>query len=150
MRAVLRGLWGGTVLQPQRQHVVAMTGVPEDSSLTALTASTRPFSRAAGSRCCTWMTLPISRELARFLKCKNDATVAAAIIEIIAMHVAPVGFKLGIVRTDGDGEFARTSQSLLPQESHIQYESITPHTPQYKGVVERALDIPRDKIIILL
>ncbi|CAN0472706.1 unnamed protein product, partial [Ascophyllum nodosum] len=53
------------------------------------------------------------------------------------------------VRTDGGGGFEGEFQLLL-KELGIKRETTPPHTPQYNGVVERALGLLRDKTVALL
>ena len=72
-----------------------------------------------------------------FLKHKSDA--AKELRELLVEHIAPAGIKIGIVRTDGGGEFEGKFQSLL-KELEIKRETNPPHTPQYNCVVERRLD----------
>ena len=83
----------------------------------------------------------------RFLKYKSDA--AKELRELVTEHIAPAGIKIGTVRTDGGGEFEGELQSLL-KELDIKRETTPPHTPQYNGVVERALGLLRDKTAALL
>ena len=83
----------------------------------------------------------------RFLKHESDA--AKELRELVAEHIAPSGITIGIVRTDGGGECEGGFQPLL-KELGIKRETTPPHTPQYNGVVERALGLPRDKIVALL
>ena len=61
----------------------------------------------------------------------------------------PAGLKVGIIGTDGGGEFEEQFQSL-PTEYEIKREFTPPYTPQYNGVVERALGLLRDKTVALL
>ena len=86
-------------------------------------------------------------KIVRFLKHKNQ--VAGALEDIIASHISPAGLKIGIIRTDGGGEFAGEFQDLLNRLG-IKHEKTPPHTPQYNGVTERALGILRDKTVALL
>ena len=86
-------------------------------------------------------------EFIRFLKHKSDA--AKELRELVAEHIAPAGIKIGTVRTDGGGEFEGEFQSLL-KELGIKRETTPPNTPQYNGVVERALGLLRDKTVTLL
>ena len=79
----------------------------------------------------------------RFLKHKRDA--AKELLKLVAEHIAPLGIKIGTVRTDGGGEFEGEFQSLL--ELRIKRETTPPHTPQYNGVVERALVLLQDKTV---
>ena len=83
----------------------------------------------------------------RFLKHKSDA--AKALCELVVEHIAPPGIKIGTVRTDGGGELEGEFQLLL-KELEIKRETTPPHTPQYNGVVERALGLLRDKTVALL
>ena len=83
-------------------------------------------------------------KIVRFLKHKNQ--VAGALEDIIASHISPTGLKIGIIRTDGGGEFAGEFQDLLNRLG-IKHEKTPPHTPQYNGVAERALGILRDKTV---
>ena len=82
-----------------------------------------------------------------FLKHKSDT--AKELRELVAEHIAPAGIKIGTVRTDGGGEFEGEFQSLL-KELGIKRETTPPHTPQYNGVVERTLELLRDKTVALL
>ena len=86
-------------------------------------------------------------KLISFLKHKSDA--AKKIGELVAVHITPAGIKIGIVRTDGGGEFEGEFQSLLKRLG-IKREMTSPHTPQYDGVVERVLGLLRDKTVALL
>ena len=92
---------------------------------------TGPFHETslAGSRFAMLCVDDFSRfKITRFLKCKSDAT--AAMREIIATQVSPLGLKIGAVRTDGGGEFDGRFQNLL-QEFGIQHE----RTPSpYAGI----------------
>ena len=83
----------------------------------------------------------------RFLKHRNDA--ANELRELVAEHIVPAGIKIDTVRIDGGGEFEGESQSLL-KKLGIKGEKTSPHTPQYNGVVERALGLLRDKTVALL
>ena len=83
----------------------------------------------------------------RFLKHKSDA--AKELRELVAEHIAPSGIKIDTVRTDGGGEFEGEFQSLL-KELGIKRETTPTHTPQYNGVVERALGLLRDETVALL
>ena len=83
----------------------------------------------------------------RFLRHKSDA--AKKLRELVAEHIAPSGIKIGTDRTDGGGEFEGEFQSLL-KELGIKRETTPPPTPQYNGVVERALGLLRDKTLTLL
>lgn len=84
-------------------------------------------------------------KMVRFLKCKDD-DARVAMCNIIATHVVPFEFKVVIVRTDGERGFGGLFHSLL-KESGLQHERTLPYTPQYNGVVERALGLLRDKTI---
>ncbi|CAM9447630.1 unnamed protein product [Sphacelaria rigidula] len=86
-------------------------------------------------------------KIVHFLKHKDQA--AGALMDIIASHISPAGLKIGIIRTDGGGEFEGEFQNLLNSLS-IKPEKTPPHTPQYNGVAERALGILRDKTVVLL
>ena len=83
----------------------------------------------------------------RFLRKKSDAT--EGLRDIINDDIAPQGLQIGIVRTDGGGEFDGQFQTFL-SERGIKRERTPPHTPQYNGVAERALGILRDKTVALL
>ena len=83
----------------------------------------------------------------RFLKHKSDA--AKELRELVAGHISSTSIKIGTVRTDSGGEFKGEFQSLL-EEVGIKRETIPPHTPQYNGVVERALGLLRDKTVAFL
>ena len=83
----------------------------------------------------------------RFLKHKSDA--AKELCELVAEHIAPSDIKIGTVRTDGGGELEGEFQLLL-KELEIKRETTPPHTPQYNGVVERALGLLQDKTVALL
>ena len=83
----------------------------------------------------------------RFLKHKSDA--AKELGELVTEHIAPAAIKIGTVLTDDGGEFECEFQSLL-KELGIKRETTPPHTPQYNGVVERALGLPRDKTAAFL
>ena len=83
----------------------------------------------------------------RFLKHKSDA--ARELRELVAEHIATAGIKIGTVRTDGGGEFEGELQSLL-KELGIKRETTPPHTPQYDGILERALGLLRYKTVALL
>ena len=83
----------------------------------------------------------------RFLKHKSDA--AKEIRKLLVEHIAPVGIKIGTVRTDGGGKFEGGLQSLL-KKLGIKRETTPPHTPQYNDVVERALELLRYKTVALL
>ena len=83
----------------------------------------------------------------RFFKHKSD--VAKELRELVAEHIFPASLKIGTVRTDSGGEFEGESQSLL-KEVGIKRETTPPHTPQYNGVVERALGLLRDKTVAFL
>ena len=83
----------------------------------------------------------------RFLKHKSDAVKEHR--ELVAKHIAPVGIKVGTVRTDGGGDFQGKSQSLL-KELGIKRETTPPHTPQYNGLVDRVIGLLRDKTVALL
>ena len=84
----------------------------------------------------------------RFLKHKSDA--AKELSELVAEHIAPAGIKIGTpVRTAGGGEFEGEFQLLL-KELGIKPETTPPHTPQYNGVVERALGLLRDETVAFL
>ena len=83
----------------------------------------------------------------RFLKHKSDA--AKDLRELVAKHIAPSVIKIGTVRTDGGAEFEGEFQSFL-KELWIKRKTTPPHTPQYNGVVERALGLLRDKTVALL
>ena len=83
----------------------------------------------------------------RFFKHKSDA--AKELRELVAERIAPAGIKIGTIHTDGGGEFEGEFQSLL-KELGIKRETTPPHTPQYNGVVERALGLLRDKTMVLL
>ena len=78
----------------------------------------------------------------RSLKHRSDA--AKELRELVAEHIAPAGIKIGTIRTDGEGEFEGELQSLL-KEMGIKRETTSPDTPQYNGVVERALGLLRDR-----
>ena len=86
-------------------------------------------------------------KLIRFFKYKSDA--AKELHELVVEHINPAGIKIGIVRTDGGGEFEGEFQSLL-KVLGIKREATPPHIPQYNGVVERALGLLRDKTMVLL
>ena len=86
-------------------------------------------------------------KIVRFLKHKNQ--VAGALEDIIASHISPAGLKIGIIRTDGGGEFEGEFQDLL-NNLGIKHEKTPPYSPQYNGVAERALGILRDKTVALL
>ena len=64
-------------------------------------------------------------------------------------HIAPKGIKIGTVRADGGGEFEDEFQSLL-KELGIKRETTPLYSPQFNGVVERALGLLRDKTVALL
>ena len=49
-------------------------------------------------------------EIKRFPKKEDDITVLG---DILATHIAPAGLKMGIIRTDGGGEFEGYLQDLL-------------------------------------
>ena len=83
----------------------------------------------------------------RFLKHESDA--AKELRELVAEHIAPAGIQIVTVRTDGGGEFEGEFQLLL-KELGIKRETTSPYTPQYNGVVERALGFLRDKTVALL
>ena len=83
----------------------------------------------------------------RFLKHKSDA--AKELRELVVEYIAPVGIKIGTVRTDGGRDFECEIQPLL-KELGIKPETTPPHTPQYNDVVERALGLLRDKPVALL
>ena len=82
----------------------------------------------------------------RFVKHKSDA--AKELRELVAEHITPAGINIGTVRTDDGGGFEGEFQSFL-KELGIKRETTPPHTPQYNGVVERALGL-RDKTVALL
>ena len=82
-----------------------------------------------------------------FLKRKSEA--ANAFRDIIHDYFVPEGLKIGVVRTDGGGEWHGQFLSVL-SELGIKRESTPPYTPQYNGVVERALGLLRDKTVALL
>ena len=86
-------------------------------------------------------------KIVRFLKHKSDAT--NALRDIIDDYLAPEGLKIGVVRTDGGGEWYGQFLSFLSKLG-IKRESTPPYTPQYNGVVERALGLLRDKTVALL
>ena len=83
----------------------------------------------------------------RFLKDKSEA--AKELRELVAKHIAPAGIKIGNVRTDGGREFEGEVQSLLKQLG-TKCETTPLHTPQYNGVVERALGFLYDKTVALV
>ncbi|CAN0270740.1 unnamed protein product [Ascophyllum nodosum] len=83
----------------------------------------------------------------RFFKHKSD--VVKELRELVAEHIVPAGIKIGTVRPDGGGTFEDDFQSLL-KELGIKRKRTLPHTPQYNGVVERALGLLRDKTVVLL
>ena len=83
----------------------------------------------------------------RFLKHTSDAAKEPR--ELVAEHIAPAGIKIGTVCTDAGGEFEGGFQLLL-KELGIKRDMTPPHTPQYNGVVERALGLLRDKTLALL
>ena len=83
----------------------------------------------------------------RFRKHKSDA--AKELRELVAKHIVPAGIKIGTARTDGGVEFEGEFESLL-KELGIKRETTPPHTPQYNGVVERALGLLKDKIVALI
>lgn len=61
--------------------------------------------------------------------------------KIIADVPTPTESEIGIIRTDEEEEFAESFQELL-DELAITQEYISPGTPQYNGVAERALGRP--------
>lgn len=83
----------------------------------------------------------------RFLRHKHDAT--KALRSITKKNITSAGLQVGIIRTDGGGEFDAQFQSLLTKYG-IKRDSTPPYTPQYNGVVERALRLLRDKTLSLL
>ena len=82
-----------------------------------------------------------------FFKHKIDD--AKELREFFAVHIALAGNKIGIVRTNGGGEFADEFQMLLT-ELGIKRETTPPYTPQHNGVVERVLRLLRDITVTLL
>ena len=83
----------------------------------------------------------------RFLKRKSDA--ARELRELVAKYIALAGIKISTVRTDAGGEFEGEFLSLL-KELGIKRKMTPPLTPQYNGIVERALGLLRDKTVALL
>ena len=81
-------------------------------------------------------------KLIRFLKHKSNA--AKELRELVAEHIAPAVIKIGTARTNSGGEFEGEFQSLL-KELGIKRETTPPHTPQYNGVMEWVLGLPRDR-----
>ena len=67
----------------------------------------------------------------------------------IHTYIAPADIKIGTVRTDGGETFEGEFQSLL-KKLRIKRKTTPPHTPQYNGVVERALGLLRDKTMARL
>ena len=85
-------------------------------------------------------------KIVRFLKKKSNAT--AALRNVIAEYITPVGLKIGSIRTDEGGEFEGEFQQVL--DSHDNHEFTPPDTPQYNRVAERALGLLREKSIAML
>ena len=67
-----------------------------------------------GNRCTMLYVNDFTRfKFIRFLEHESDA--AKELRELVAEHIAPASIKIGIVRTDGGGEFGGEFQSLLEE-----------------------------------
>ena len=86
-------------------------------------------------------------KVVKFVKKKSGTT--AALLSLIADYVTPQKLSIKCVRTDNGGEFEGEFQRELDRRS-ITHEHTPPDTPQYNGVVERALGLLREKAIILM
>ena len=86
-------------------------------------------------------------KVVKFVKKKSDTTVA--LLSLIAHYIIPQKLSIKCVRTDNGGEYEGEFQRELDRRS-ITHEHTPPDTPQYNGVVERALGLLREKAIILM
>ena len=86
-------------------------------------------------------------KVVKFAKKKSDTT--AALLSVIADYITPQKLSIKCVRTDNGGEFEGEFQRELDRRS-IVHEHTPPDTPQYNGVVERALGRLGEKVIILM
>ena len=75
-------------------------------------------------------------KVVKFVKKKSDTT--AALLSLIEDYITPQKLSIKCIRTDYGGEFEKEFQRELDRRS-ITHEHTPPDTPQYNGVVERAL-----------
>lgn len=108
----------------------------------------RSFVDLGGSKYVMTCVEDFSRfKIVKFLEKKRVA--AAVLRKIIANYITPPGFKIGTVRTDERGVSEGEFQQVL--DSHgFTHDFIPLETPQYNGVVERALRLLREISIAVL
>ena len=80
----------------------------------------------------------IRLKVVKFVKKKRNTM--AALLSLIAVYITPQKLSVKCVRTDNGGEFEGEFQRELDRR-RITHEHTPPDTPQYNGVVERALGL---------
>ena len=83
----------------------------------------------------------------RFLQKKSNTV--EAFLSFIADVVARAGFEIGTITTDEDSEFDGRFQEEIGK-LEIYHELTPPGTPQYNGVVERALGLLMETSVAML
>ena len=86
-------------------------------------------------------------KVVKFVKKKSDIT--AALLSLVAGYITLQKLSIKSVRTYNGGELEGEFQRELDRRS-ITHEHTPPDTPQYYGVVERALGLLREKAITLM
>ena len=85
--------------------------------------------------------------MVKFIKKQSDTT--AVLLPLIADYITPQELSVKCIRPDNGSESEGNFQHKLDRSS-ITHEHTPPDTPQYNEVVERGLELLRDKAIAIL